>query len=102
MKLTTNTILIIFGLMALCVLALIPIGVFAMPLIVSSQSQPVDAQATVQAMVTQTVVALTQNAPTQPPAPTIVPQTNTPVPTSTAVPTATQVMYCEWSRLSKM
>lgn len=64
MKLTTNTILIIFAVMALCVLALIPIGVFAMPLIVSSQSQPVDAQATVQAMVTQTVVALTyQNAP---------------------------------------
>ena len=96
MKLSTNTILIIFGLMALGIFALIPIGVFAMPLIVSSQSQSVDVQATVQAVVTQTVVALTQNAPTQPPAPTIAPQTNTPVPTSTPVPTATQVTYCEW------
>ena len=102
MKLTTNTILIIFALMALCVLALIPIGVFAMPLITSSQSQSVDAQATVQAMVTQTVVALTQNAPTQPPAPTIAPQTNTPVPTSTPVPQQRKSRTVSGSHLSKM
>ena len=96
MKLSTNTILIIFGIMALGILALIPIGVFAMPLITSSQSQSVDVQATVQAMVTQTVIAMTQNAPTQTPVPTIIPPTNTPVPTSTPAPTATQVTYCEW------
>jgi len=101
MKLSTNTILIIFGIMALGIIALIPIGVFAMPLIVSSQSRPVDAQATVQAAVTQTMIALTQNAPTQTPLPTIVPATNTPVPTSTPVPTATQVTYCEWAAFIK-
>ena len=56
MKLSTNTILIIFGFMALGILALIPIGVFAMPIIASSQSQPVDVQATAQAMVTQTML----------------------------------------------
>jgi hypothetical protein len=101
MKLTTNTILIIFGLMALGLLALIPIGVFAMPLIVSSRPQPVDAQATVQAVVSQTMIALTQNAPTQTPLPTIVPVTNTPMPTSTSVPTATQVIYCDWAAFIK-
>ncbi len=101
MKLSTNTILIIFGFMALGILALIPIGVFAMPIISSSQSQPADTQATAQAMVTQTVAALTQNAPTQTPVPTIVPQTNTPVPTSTLVPAATQVTYCDWATFVK-
>ena len=60
MKLSTNTILIIFGFMALGILALIPIGVFAMPIISSSQSQPADTQATAQAMDTHTVAALTQ------------------------------------------
>lgn len=59
MKLSTNTILVIFGFMALGLLALIPIGVVAMPIIASSQSQPVNVQATAQTMVTQTVVALT-------------------------------------------
>jgi hypothetical protein len=102
MKLSTNTILIIFGFMALGIFALIPIGVFAMPLIASGRPQPVDAQATVQAVVNQTMVALTQNAPTQTPLPpTNIPSTNTPVPTSTPVPTATQVTYCEWAYFIK-
>jgi hypothetical protein len=48
-------------------------------------------------MVTQTIVAMTLNAPTQTPVPaTSIPATNTPVPTSTALPTATAVSYCDW------
>ena len=94
MKNNTNTILIIFGILALCVLALFPITVLAMPLLQSNNQQP-DPQATVQAMVTQTVISMTLNAPTQTP----LPPTLTPIPvTSTAVATSTQapVTYCDW------
>ena len=99
MKLTNNTIFIIFGVLALCVLALFPISVFAMPLLQREQSAQPNPQATVDAMVTQTVIAMTLNAPTQTPLPstaTAVPATNTPAPTSTAVPTNTTVTYCDW------
>lgn len=99
MKLTNNTIFIIFGVLALCVLALFPISVFAMPLLQRDQTEQPDPQATVDAMVTQTVIAMTLNAPTQTPLPstaTPVPATNTPAPTSTAVPTNTTVTYCDW------
>jgi hypothetical protein len=51
-------------------------------------------------MVTQTMLALTLNAPTQTPlplTPIIVQVTNTPAPTSTPVPAATQVTYCDWA-----
>lgn len=95
MKLTTNTLIIIFGAMGLCVLALFPISALAMPIIDSYQSQP-DPQATVNAMVTQTVISMTLNAPTQtplPPTATAVPATNTPAPTSTALPATS---YCDW------
>lgn len=97
MKLTTNNIIIIFGSLILCMLALIPISVFAMPLLETERNEP-DPQATLQAMVTQTVVAMTINAPTQTPVPataTPVPATNTPVPTATALP-PTAVTYCDW------
>ena len=97
MKPNTNTILIIFGILALGILALIPISVLAMPIFQSSRPQA-DPQATVQAMVTQTTFALTLNAPTQTPPPptlTVAPATNTPLPTSTSVP-ATAVSYCDW------
>lgn len=93
MKLTTNNIIIVFGSLILCMLALIPITVLAMPLLETNQP---DTQATMQAMVTQTVIALTLNAPTQtplPPTATPVPATNTPVPTVTTLPT---VSYCDW------
>lgn len=106
MKFTTNNIIIIFGLMVLCLLALIPISVFAMPLLESDRSEP-DPQATVEAMVVQTMIAFTQSAPSQPstqtPLPstaTAVPATNTPVPTLTAVPN-TQVVYCDWMAFVK-
>ena len=98
MKLTTNNIIIIFGSMILCMLAIIPISVFAMPLLEADRNES-DPQATVQALVTQTMIALTQSAPTQtplPPTATPVPATNTPVPTATTVPATAPVTYCDW------
>ena len=97
MKLSTNTILIIFGTLALGMMAIFPITLVAAQILNPQPAE--DPLATVQAAVTQTMLAMTLNAPTQtplPPTPTIVQITNTPVPTSTAVPTATQVTYCEW------
>jgi len=94
MKLTTNNIIIIFGILAPCVIALFPISVLAMPLL-RSENQP-NPEATVQALVTQTVISMTLNAPTQTPLPataTVAPVTNTPVPTSTSVPVTS---YCDW------
>ncbi|HAV77247.1 MAG TPA: hypothetical protein DCX53_07825 [Anaerolineae bacterium] len=100
MKLTTNTFLILSGILALAVMACFPITLFAMPLINREQPEPVDSLATVQAIVTQTMFAMTQNAPTQTPLPptlTAVPSTATPVPPSnTPLPTATTVSYCDW------
>jgi hypothetical protein len=66
---------------------------------VLSQQPEKDPRADVQAMVTQTMLALTLNAPTQtppPPTPIIVQVTNTPVPTSTPLPTTTTASYCDW------
>ena len=99
MKLTTNSILILFGIIALVMIACLPLAVFAAPLLRQDQPAPIDSAATVQAMVTQTIVAMTQNAPTQTPIPataTSIPVTNTPVPTNTPLPTATTVSYCDW------
>ena len=96
MRLSTNTIIAFFGTLILGMLALISVGILAMPIFQADQPEPVDTQATLQAMVTQTVFALTQNAPTQTPPPptlTVVPVTNTPVPTSTQIPPVT---YCDW------
>ena len=61
MKLTTNSILILFGIFAFAVVACLPISMLAMPLIKPTQSAPSNTAATVQAMVTQTMYALTQN-----------------------------------------
>jgi len=104
MKITTNSILILFGTIALALLACLPIAMFASPLLGREQPAPIDPAATIQAMVTQTIVALTQNAPTQTSVPataTPVPPTNTPVPTNTALPTATAVSYCDWATFVK-
>ncbi len=95
MKLSTNSILIIFGILALGLMAIFPITLVAAQVLKSQPDQ--DPQATVQAMVTQTMLAMTLNAPTQtplPPTPIIVQVTNTPAPTSTALPAATS--YCDW------
>jgi len=96
MKLTTNSILIFFGIVAFAIMACFPVTLIAMPLLQPAQPDPDDAVATVQAIVTQTLYAATQNAPTSiPAAATPVPATSTPIkPTNTAVPTA--VSYCDW------
>ena len=94
MKLTTNSILIFFGIIALAIMACFPVTLIAMPLLQPAQPDSVDSIATVQAIVTQTMSAATQNAPTAiPVTATPFPATSTPVqPTNTAVPTT----YCDW------
>jgi Ig-like domain from next to BRCA1 gene len=96
MKLTTNSILIFFGIIAFAIMACLPVTLIAMPLLQPAQPNSNDSIATVQAIVTQTMYAATQNAPTSVPATaTPVPATSTPVrPTNTAVPTA--ISYCDW------
>jgi len=92
MKITTNSILILFGLIALMLVACLPVAMLASPLFRPSQPTP-DSFATLQVIVTQTMSAMTQQAPTQ----TSVPLTATPLPpTSTPLPTATAVSYCDW------
>jgi hypothetical protein len=92
MKLNTNSILILFGIFAFGIMACFPVTLMAMPLLQSGQPNSNDAAATVQAVVTQTMYAMTQNAPTSTP----IPPTATPVPvTNTPVPTA--VSYCDWA-----
>ena len=96
MKLTTNSILILFGIIAFAIMACFPVTLIAMPLLQSAQPNSVDSMATIQAIVTQTMIAATQNASTGIPATaTPVPATSTPIkPTNTVVPTA--VSYCDW------
>lgn len=90
MKLTTNSILIVFGIIALAIMACFPMTLIAMPLLQPAQPDVPDSMATIQAVVTQTMAA----APTSIPATaTPMPATSTPVgPTNTAVPTT----YCDW------
>jgi hypothetical protein len=91
MKLTTNSILMVLGVLILGLMACIPVTLLAMPLIGPPQSATPDTFPTIQAIVSQTSVALTQTAPTQtpvPPTPTTVPPTNTPAPTAAS--------YCDW------
>lgn len=99
MKLTTNSILILFGIIAFAIMACFPVTLIAMPLLQPSQPDSVDSIATIQAIVTQTMSAATQNAPTSIPATaTPVPPTSTPVrPTNTAVP----LTYCDWAAFVK-
>ena len=100
MKLTTNSYLILFGAVAITAMACFPITLFAMPLVKPQPQATNDSFATVQAMVTQTMYAMTQNAPTItsiPPTITSVPASVTPVPpTNTPPPTATKPSYCDW------
>jgi hypothetical protein len=102
MKVSTNQILVLFGIVALAIAACLPLTIFAMPLISQNPSPQADTAATLQAMVSQTMVAMTQNAPS--PTPTLViptatavPATSTSIPaTNTPPPTATAVTYCDW------
>lgn len=99
MKITTNSIIISFGVIGFVLIACIAVTLLAVPLAQADQPATDDVSVTVQAIVTQTVYAMTQNAPTATPIPatvTSVPATNTPVPTNTPLPTATVVSYCDW------
>jgi hypothetical protein len=97
MKSSTQITLIVFASILLILVACLPITMLAMPLMQLDQTPTPDTFATIQAMVTQTVVAKTQNAPTQTPLPPTAIPTSTPVPaTNTPLPTATAVTYCDW------
>lgn len=96
MKLSTQTLIVLFAAVLMALVACLPLTMLTLPLVRPNPTPAVDSFATVQAIVTQTVVAMTQNAPTQTPPPTSVPPTNTSVPTNTPFPTATAVMYCDW------
>src|SRR5689334_22618045 len=96
MKINTNSILILFGILAFSIMACLPVTLIAMPLLQPAKPDSVDSMATIQALVTQTVYAMTQTAPTQTP----IPPTATPAPaTNTPVPTA--VTYCDWAAFIK-
>ena len=52
MKLTTNSILIFFGIIALAIMACFPVTLIAMPLLQPAKPNTVDSMATIQAIVT--------------------------------------------------
>ncbi|MEW5939735.1 MAG: NBR1-Ig-like domain-containing protein [Chloroflexota bacterium] len=105
MKLTTNFFLTVFAVMALGLAALFPAGLVVMQMLAPRDSQAsANPQATLDAIVQQTMIALTQTAPTKtpiPPTATPLPATPTPVPTSTFVPTSTPLSYCDWAAFVK-
>ena len=93
MKITTKSILISLGAFVFAIMACISIMMLSVPLVQADQPATDDPAATIQAIITQTVYAMTQNAPTVTP----VPATVTPVPaTNTPLPTATALSYCDW------
>lgn len=101
MKITTNSILLFFGIIGFTIMACLPISLFAMPLMGPKVPSEVDSAATLQAIIAQTMTASTQNAPS--PTPTLyfpvstaVPATSTSVPPTQVPPTATAVTYCDW------
>lgn len=102
MKITTNSILILFGIVGFAIMACLPITIFALPLLGPGQPSQPDSAATLQAIVSQTMSAMTQVAPS--PTPTLFIPGATPVPaTSTSIPptkapppTSTAVTYCDW------
>jgi len=93
MKINTNSILILFGVIAFLIMACFPVTLIAMPLLQPRQPHANDASATVQAIVTQTMSAVTQSSPIASQTPVVVkvtpiPATNTPLPTV--------ISYCDW------
>ncbi len=90
MKLNTNSILILFGVIAFVIMACFPVTLIAMPLLQPGQPDSNDSIATLQAIVTQTL-AVAQNTPTS------IPATATPIPaTASQTPAPTAVSYCDW------
>lgn len=99
MKITTNSILILFGLIALVMVACLPVAMLTSPLFRPLQPTP-DSFATVQAIVTQTMLAIPTRTSIPATATPLLP-TSTPVPTNTPFPTATAVSYCDWVNFIK-
>jgi len=99
MKITTNQILIFFGIIAFAIMACLPISIFAMPLIGPNQPSQADYAATLQVAVGQTMAAATQNAPLA--TPTLSIPTRTP-PSATNTPVPTAVSYCDWATFIKV
>ena len=100
MKITTNSILIFFGIIAFAIMACLPISIFAMPVIGQNQASDADTAATLQVIVAQTLAATTQNAPS--PTSTLYLPSATPIQaTSTPRPAATAVTYCDWAMFIK-
>src|SRR6266498_4211003 len=96
MKLSTKSFLIFIGIFALVFMACIPVTFLTLPLVESRGTSSPNSAATIQAIVTQTIYAVTQNAPTSTP----IPATATPIPaTNTPLPTA--VSYCDWAMFIK-
>lgn len=97
MKSSTQITLIVAAAVVLALVACLPITMLAMPLLRSDRTATPNTFATVQAMVTQTVAAQTQYAPTQTPLPPTAIPTYTAIPaTNTPLPTATAITYCDW------
>ncbi|HEY3313019.1 MAG TPA: NBR1-Ig-like domain-containing protein [Anaerolineales bacterium] len=94
MKLTTNTILIIFGILAILVMSCAALAFMALPLVKASRGPAADFPPTAQVMLTPVTVPPTMPVPVQTQAPAI----PTPIPpASTAIPTATVITYCDWA-----
>jgi hypothetical protein len=99
MKFTTNSILFIFAVLALMMLACIPIALVSIPFVTARQTQPVNSLATIQARFTPTALLPTVPPPTTTPLPPtviVVPPTNTPFPA-----TYTPVSYCDQAMFVK-
>ncbi len=93
MKNSTQIILVLLGAVLMLLVACLPITMFSLPLLGPSKHPAMDASATVQVIVTQTMVAMTQNVPSSTP---VAPTATLAVPTNTPLPTATAVSYCDW------
>jgi hypothetical protein len=90
MKITTNQILIFFGIVTFAIMACLPITLFAMPLMGPSQPSQLDYASTLEVVVAQTMVAAPSPTPTL-----YIPTSTSAAPMKTPVPTA--VSYCDWA-----
>lgn len=91
MKSSTQITLVLAACLLMALMACLPLATFSLPLLEHGQGPEPDASATVGAIVSQTMVAMTRSAPTATP---VVPTATVPAPTSTPLPTA--VSYCDW------
>ena len=91
MKESTQIVLVLAGCLVMALVACLPVTMISMPLFRPVQGPVTDASATLQAIVSQTMVAMTPTAPSPTPA--------TPTPTQVAptpTPSPTPVSYCDW------